>query len=210
MELAPKPERLDFAKDINNINRTTSDMIFSALKLIPRNGQRIHDLLYKATSLDWTDETHTLNATYVPSPNNKHGNDEYTTLSILVQLAEKTSVEVTVDLIHRHKKYVYYVPTDWNITIIHKGHPIRGFEPTWGITAVVLRQLIMQYKIALEIAADKAKGCYRPEYHDHTKKNANRWEEELWTKFGLIHLIEYVIYPAYDPSYPGPQLIIQL
>ena len=74
MELAPNPERSDFQKDINNINRTTSDMIFSALKLIPRNGQRIHDLLYKATSLDWTDETHTLNATYVPSPNNKHGN----------------------------------------------------------------------------------------------------------------------------------------
>ena len=79
----------------------------------------------------------------MPSPNNKHGNDEYTTLSILVQLAEKTSVEVTVDLIHRHKKYVHYVPTDWNITIIHKGHPIRDFEPTWGITAVMLRQLIM-------------------------------------------------------------------
>lgn len=210
MELAPKPERLDFAKDINNINRTTSDMIFSALKLIPRNGQRIHDLLHKATSLDWTDATHTLNATYVPNPNNKHGNDEYTTLSILVQLAEKTSVEVTVDLIHQHKKYVHYVPTDWNITIIHRGHPIRGFEPTWGITAVVLRQLIMQYKIALEIAEDKAKGCYRPEYHDYTKKNSARWEEELWTKWGLIHLIEYVIYPAYDPSYPGPQLIIQL
>lgn len=210
MELAPKPERLDFAKDINNINRTTSDMIFSALKLIPRNGQRIHDLLHKATSLDWSDETHTLNATYVPSPNNKHGNDEYTTLSILVQLAEKTSVEITVDLIHQHKKYVHYVPTDWNITIIHRGHPIRGFEPTWGITAVVLRQLIMQYKIALEIAADKAKGCYRPEYYDYTKKNSARWEEELWTKWGLIHLIEYVIYPAYDPSYPGPQLIIQL
>lgn len=41
MELAPKPERLDFAKDINNINRTTSDMIFSALKLIPRNADPI-------------------------------------------------------------------------------------------------------------------------------------------------------------------------
>lgn len=210
MELAPKPERSDFQKDINNINRTTSNMIFSALTLIPRNGQRIHDLLYKATSLDWTDETHTLNATYVPSPNSKHGNDEYTTLSILVQLAEKTSVEVTVDLIHRHKKYAHYVPTDWNITIIHRGHPIRGFEPTWGITAVVLRQLIMQYKISLKIAEYKAKGCYRPEYHDYTKKNSARWEEELWTQFGLIHLIEHVIYPAYDPSYPGSQLIIQL
>jgi hypothetical protein len=210
MELAPKPERLDFAKDINNINRTTSDMIFSALKLIPRNGQRIHDLLYKATSLDWTDATHTITATYVPSPNNKHGSDEYTTLSILVQLAKKTSVEVTVDLIHQHRKYVHYVPTNWNIDIIHRGHPIRSFEHTWGITAVVLRQLIMQYKITLEIAADKAKGCYRPEYHDYTKKNSARWEEELWTKFGLIHLIEYVIYPAYDPSYAGPQLIIQL
>ena len=68
----------------------------------------------------------------------------------------------------------------------------------------------MQYKISLEIAESKPKGCYRPEYHDYTKKNANRWEEELWTKWGLIHLIEYVIYPAYDPSYPGPQLIIQL
>lgn len=68
----------------------------------------------------------------------------------------------------------------------------------------------MQYKIALEIAESKAKGCYRPEYHDYTKKNSARWEEELWTKWGLIHLIEYVIYPTYDPSYPGPQLIIQL
>lgn len=210
MELAPKPERLDFEKDINNINRTTSDMIFSTLKLIPHNGQRIYDLLYKATSLDWTDETHTVTATYVPSPNNKHGNDEYTTLSILVQLAKKTSVEIMVDLVHQHRKYVHYVPTNWNISIIHRGHPIRGFEPTWGITAVVLRQLIMQYKIALEIDEEKAKGCYHPEYYDYTKKNANRWEEELWTKFGLIWLIEYVIYPAYDPSYTGPRLIIQL
>lgn len=210
MELAPNPERLDFEKDINNINRTTSNMIFDTLKFIPRNGQRIHDLLYKAMSLDWTDATHTITATYVPSPNNKHGSDEYTTLSILVQLAKKTSVEVTVDLIHQHRKYVHYVPTNWNIDIIHRGHPIRGFEPTWGITAVVLRQLIMQYKIALEIAEDKAKGCYRPEYHDYTKKNSARWEEELWTKFGLIHLIEYIIYPAYDPSYIGPQLIIKL
>lgn len=210
MELAPNPERLDFEKDINNINRTTSDMIFDALKFIPRNGQRIHDLLYKATSLDWTDATHTVTATYVPSPNNKHGSDEYTTLSILVQLAKKTSVEVTVDLIHQHRKYVHYVPANWNIDIIHRGHPIRGFEPTWGITAVVLRQLIMQYKIALEIAADKAKGCYRPEHHDYTKKNSARWEEELWTNWGLTRLIEHVIYPAYDPSYGGPQLIIKL
>lgn len=210
MELAPNPERLDFQNDINNINRTTSDMIFSALKLIPRNGQRIHDLLYKAMSLDWTDETHTLTATYVPSPNGKHGDDEYTTLSILVQITTKTSVEVTVDLIHRHRKYVHYVPTDWNITIIHRGHPIRGFKPTWGITAVVLRQLIMQREIATKMANAKAKNCFYPELYDFTKKNATRGEEELWTQFGLIHLIEYVIYPAYDPSYTGPELIIQL
>lgn len=210
MELAPNPERLDLSNDINNINRTTSNMIFSSLTFIPRNGQRIHDLLYKATSLDWTDETHTLTATYVPSPNNKHGNDEYTTLSILVQLAEKTSVEVTVDLIHHHRKYVHYEPANWDITIIHRGHLIRGFEPTWGITAVVLRQLIMQYKIADGIAEYKAKGCYYPEDFDHTTKNVTRGEEEIWTQFGLIQLIEHVIYPAYDPSYTGPQLIIQL
>lgn len=210
MELAPNPERLDFEKDINNINRTTSNMIFSSLTFIPRNGQRIHDLLYKATSLDWTDETHTLNATYVPSPNNKHGNDEYTTLSILVQLAKKTSVEVTVDLIHRHREYVHYVPTNWNIAIIHRGHPIRGFEPTWGITAVVLRQLIMQRHIAHKIADAKAENHFYPELYDFTKKNSTRAEEELWTKWGLIRLIDHVIYPAYDPSYTGPQLIIQL
>ena len=210
MELAPNPEKLDFQKDINNINRTTSDMIFSALKLIPRNGRRIHDILYKAMSLDWTGETHTLTATYVPSTNTKHSNDEYTTLSILIQLAPKTSVEVTVDLIHRHRKYVHYVPTDWNITIIHRGHPIRGFEPTWGITAAVIRQLIMQRKIADKIAQNKAKGCHRPDHYDFTKKNATRGAEEIWTQFGLIDLIEYVIYPAYDPSYTGPQLIIQL
>lgn len=210
MELVPKPERPDFQKDINNINRTTSDMIFSALAFIPRNGQRIHDILYKAISLDWTNETHTLNATYVPSPNSKHGDDEYTTLSILVQITPKTSVEVTVDLIHRHRKYVHYVPANWDITIIHRGHHIRGFEPTWGVTAAVIRQLIMQREIAHDIAEYKAKGCYRPEYFDYTKKNATRGEEELWTQFGLIHLIEYVIYPAYDPNYTGPQLIIQL
>lgn len=210
MEIAPNPERLDLSNDINNINRTTSNMIFSSLTFIPCNGQRIHDLLYKATSLDWTKETHTLTATYVPSPNNKHGNDEYTTLSILVQLAKKTSVEVTVDLIHRHREYVHYVPANWNIAIIHRGHPIRGFEPTWGITAVVLRQLIMQRHIAHKIADAKAKNHFYPELYDFTKKNSTRAEEELWTKWGLIRLIDHVIYPAYDPSYTGPQLIIQL
>lgn len=210
MELAPKPERLDFAKDIKNINRTTSDMIFSTLKFIPRDGHRIHNILRKATLLDWTDTTHTVTATYVPSRGSKHGSDEYTTLSILVQLTEKTSVNVTVDLIHRHRQYVHYEPTNWNIVIIQRGHPIRDFNPTWGITAVVLRQLIMQYKLALEIAEYKAKGLYRPEYFDYTTKNATRGEEDLWVYWGLIRLIDNVIHPAYNPSYSGPQLTIQL
>lgn len=210
MELAPKPERLDFAKDIKNINRTTSDMIFSTLKFIPHDGRRIQSILRKATSLDWTDATHTVTATYVPSPNVKHGSDEYTTLSILVQLTEKTSVEVTVDLIHRHRQYVHYEPANWDITIINRRHPIGGFEPTWGITAVVLRRLIMQYKLALEIADYKARGLYRPEYFDYTTKNAPRSEEEFWTHWGLIRLIDNVIIKAADPNYAGPQLIIQL
>ena len=206
MEITPNPERLDLSNDINNINRTTSTMIFAGVTYIQPSGKEIYELLHKAMSLDWTNETHTLTISYVPTEN---GVTEHTKLNILIQLAEKTSVEVAVYLAHVHKTYVHYAPISWEITVINAGQLIDDFHATWGITAAMLRQLIIQREIAHNIAKDKAKNCFYPELYDFTKKNMTRSSEEIHVKWGVRHLIDD-IYRAYDPSYTGPELIIQL
>ena len=206
MEIAPNPEKLDFETNINSINRTTSTMIFAGVTYIQPRGKEIYKLLHKAMSLDWTDATHTLTATYVPSGN---GVTEHTELSILVQLAEETSVDVKVSLAHLHQKYIRYMPIGWEITVINAGQLIDDFHATWGITAAMLRQLIIQREIANNIAKDKAKNCLYLGVYDFTKKNMTRSSEEIHVKWGVRHLIDD-IYRAYDPSYPGPQLVIQL
>jgi hypothetical protein len=142
----------------------------------------------------------------VPSGN---GVTEHTKLSILVQLAEETSVEVKVSLAHAHKTYIRYVPIGWEITVINAGQLIDDFHATWGITAATLRQLIIQREIANNIAKDKAKNCLYLGVYDFTKKNMTRSSEGIHVKWGVRHLIDD-IYRAYDPSYPGPQLVIQL
>lgn len=124
-------------------------MIFAGVTYIQPRGKEIYKLLHKAMSLDWTDETHTLTISYVPTGN---GVTEHTELSILVQLAEETSVEVKVSLAHLHQKYIRYVPIGWEITVINVGQLIDDFHATWGITAATLRQLIIQREIANNIA----------------------------------------------------------
>lgn len=205
MEIAPNPERLDLSNDINNINRTTSTMIFAGVTYIQQRGEEIYKLLRKAMSLDWTDGTHTLTISYVPTGN---GVTEHTKLNILVQLAEETSVGVTVHLAHLYQKYIRYVPISWDITVINAGQLIDDFHATWGITAAMLRQLIIQREIANNIDKDKAKNCFHLGLYDFTKKNMTRSSEEIHVKWGVRHLIDD-IYRAYDPSYTGPELIIQ-
>lgn len=196
----------DLTAQLEQLSRDTTEMFLETLGSIPIVGNGIFNDMQYMTELDWTDETHTLTISYVPTGN---GVTEHTKLNILIQLAEKTSVEVAVYLAHVHKTYVHYAPIGWEITVINAGQLIDDFHATWGITAAMLRQLIIQREIANNIAKDKAKNCFHLGLYDFTKKNMTRSSEEIHVKWGVRHLIDD-IYRAYDPSYTGPELIIQL
>lgn len=193
MDYKPHPEKFDFKRDIMCINRTTGRMLLSALTLITpqKRGQQIHDIINDVVTLDWSDATHSLDATYTPNPNDSNGT---TMLRISVQSDADTHVAVTVRFDCTEQVALYYEPMAWAITITKKRRVLKEFTITWGIMAAVLRELIIQRYIFRDNERTIAQGkTVQP--RDYTQNNAFKTQEDTWAKLGLIDIIENVMDP---------------
>lgn len=105
-----------------------------------------------------------------------------------------THVAVTVRFDCTEQVALYYEPIEWGIEITKKGKILKDFEPTWGIMAALLRELLIQRYIFRDNERIIAQGkTVQP--RDYTQNNAFKTQEDTWAKLGLIDLIENVMDP---------------
>lgn len=193
MDYKPHQAKPDFKRDIMCLNRTTGRMLLLTPLLVTpqKRGLQICQIINDVVTLDWSDATHSLDATYTPNPNDSNGT---TTLRISVQSDADTHVAVTVRFDCTEQVALYYEPIEWNIEITKKGKILKDFEPTWGIMAALLRELLIQRYIFRDNERIIAQGkTVQP--RDYTQNNAFKTQEDTWAKLGLIDIIENVMDP---------------
>ena len=157
---------LDLPTQMNMLSRTTTNMLLETLRCTDSFGEELYNGAISTISMDWDNATHKVRTEFIPSVDPI--DPDHTRVEITVENTYAHDPHRTITLVlsvilgHMRTEYhTRYIPTDWDLdvtkTVIDKnGHAITydltEFQTTGGVGLAILRTLVIQLGVTLEIA----------------------------------------------------------
>ena len=158
---------LDLPTQMNMLSRTTTNMLLETLRCTDSFGEELYTGVMSTISKDWDDTTHQINTEFIPGAH-RSGLPDHTRVAITVENTyagdPSRTTTLTLSMILGHMRTEYhtrYIPLDWDLdvtkTVIDKfGHAstydLTEFQTTGGVGLAILRTLVIQLGVTLEIA----------------------------------------------------------
>lgn len=206
----PYDRQYDFAAQMEQLSRDTTEMLLETLRSIPLVGNDIFNDVQYMTGLDWDDKTHTINTEFIPESG--WGNGDRTHLTMSVTDTNKNGFDmktltVSVELGHLYTQYhTRYIPIGWNLTIattttgghttyLIGGQPrnridkLREIRITRGVAIAMMRSLAIQMGISLAAQNRRLNSTTIGEMRTHGVPAS---QETSFLRLGLDRIIDLI------------------